>query len=437
MQRISRRRFIGATAAAVGAGFVGMGTSVRAGPSSRGGGLFPGKGVTVWHPEATAGRTVNVEAVQQMVDRGLTALTGGLDPVSALEALLPGLTAQSKVAIKVNLIAGPTHCWTRWEMVQALVNRLTETLGGSFPSANITIFDQHDLASHDYTEDRFPGVVLSSDNDCTSGVWVPTPGQQSELSRFIAEADFLINCPVVKNHYANLFTLGMKNHYGSIAPSSWCGNFDAVLAINAAPPIKQKTALVLLDGLFGNYVSDVDGGPDNWTLLPGGTPRRIFFGTDPCVVEHLGQQIINEQRQAMGLAPLTDNYLYRAGDPPYELGVTDPGSMDLTFVDASLVPVTEHPAPTGLLISLPAPNPFRVSTTWTLTLAHPATLHLFVADMMGRRVALLRTGEFDAGSHHIGWDGRGDDGRVVPAGTYLLVIRGNGLRTTSQVAFVR
>ncbi|MCU0611404.1 MAG: DUF362 domain-containing protein [Candidatus Eisenbacteria bacterium] len=437
MFRISRRRFIGAAAAAVGVGLVGARNAVRAGPSWRGGGLYPGKGVTVWHPGATTGRTVNVEAVQQMMDRGLEALSGEGNPVSALERLLPGLNAQSKVAVKINLIAGTTHCWTRWEVVQALVNRLTETLGGSFSPANIAIFDQHDLPSHGYTADRFPGVVLSSDNDCNSGVMIPTPGQQSELSRFIAEADFLINCPVVKNHGSNEFTLGMKNHYGSVAPSSWCGNYDGLLAINAAHGIREKTALVLLDGLFGTYVSGLDGGPDNWTLFPGGTPRRLFFGTDPCVIEHLGQQIINEQRQGLGLSPLTDYYLHRASDPPYELGVNDPAVMDLSFVDASVVPVSEPPRPSQAELRPAAPNPFATSTAWTIRLRAARHVRAAVYDITGREIAMVNQGHMNEGAHVLRWDGHGADGRRQPPGIYLLVITGDGPTLTSPVSLIR
>jgi hypothetical protein len=435
---MSRRRFLGATASAIGAGLATHVPRARAGSSGRGGGLFPGRGITVWHPEAASGHSVNPEAAQSMIDRGLTALTGEDVPSLALETLLPGLTATSKIAIKVNLIAGPSHVWTRWEVVQAMVVRLLETLGGSFPPENITIFDRHDLPAHGYTADRFPGVNLESTSDCTSGISLLLPGGTAELSRHISEADYLLNFPVLKNHYANHFTLGMKNHYGSISPPSWCGTFDAVLGINSFSEIKQKTALVVLDAVFGNFVGDVDGGPDGWSLFPGNTPQRLFMGTDPCVVEHLGQTIINEQREAVGRPPLPDHYLYLAGDPPYELGVTDPSAMDLLFVDASVVGAENvETVATSLSLSPARPNPFSRYTMWTLDVKQECATSAAIHDLSGRRVATILSGHVGPGTQVLRWDGLTDTGKPVGTGTYTLVVEAATGRLSSPVMVLR
>lgn len=420
---ISRRRFIGASLASVGLGlkktFSG---ALRVSPES--GGLFPGKGVIVWHPEATSGHAADTDAVQTMVDRGLCELAGQTDPVFALESLMPGIDANSTIAIKINCIASPSHCWTRWEIAQAMVNRLVQMIDGAFPAGNITIFDQHDIAAHGYTPDRFPGVNLSSSNQCSSGVMIPTPGRVSELSRFIADADYLINMPVVKNHNANEFTLGMKNHYGSIDPSSWCGNYDALLEINSSPEIRDKTALVILDALFGTYISGLDGGPDNWTLHPGGTPRRICMGTDICVIEYLGQEMINEQRSALGVPELIDYYLYRAGSPPYDLGIIDPEGMDISFIDASMVDICETPfVPYAPVLSGAMPNPFSRRTSWVVTIKRDTHLQARIVDISGQSIRTISDGIRTPGSYPITWDGTSDTGVRVPTGCYILSIQ--------------
>lgn len=439
-RQISRRRFIGSGLATVGAGIMGVMPKARAFQSHASGGQYPGRGIVVWHPDASEGSQVPLDAAQALIDRGLPALTGDPDPVTALERLLPGVSVQSRIAIKVNTIASPSHCFTRWEVVQALTNRLVEMLGSSYPPSNITIFDQHDLPSHGYTEDRFPGINVSSSNDCSSGVIIPTPGRDSELSRFIAEADFLINMPVLKNHSSNEFTLGMKNHYGSIYPSSWCGDFDGLLAINSFSEIREKTKLVILDGIFGTYVGGLNGGPDNWTLFPGNTPRRLFLGTDPCVVEYLGQQTINDQRAAFNqLDPLVDYYLYRAGAAPYNLGIADPSEMVVEFVDAAAVSAS-HANPLsadGLSLGVATPNPFRKKTLWLLTCGKTSHYRAAVYDLTGHKIATLHDGRLAAGTHTMIWNGRTDSGSPVGTGSYVLVIDSGASRTSGFATLIR
>jgi hypothetical protein len=316
--------------------------------------------------------------------------------------------------------------------------RLLETLEGSFPAENITIFDRHDLAAHGYTSERFPGVNLQSTNDCTSGIILPLPSGTAELSRHIAEADYLINFPVVKNHYANEFTLGMKNHYGSIAPSDWCGDFGAMLSMNSFSEIKEKTALVILDGVFGNFVGGVDGGPDGWPLFPGGTPQRLFMGTDPCVVEYLGQTIINEQREALGLPLLPDHYLNSAGEPPHELGVTDPSLMELEFVDASEVGVeVGAPVANAFRLSPARPNPFSQYTTWTLNVEKGSAMTAVIHDITGKRMATLLSRRVTVGTHVLRWDGMTDSGRPAGAGSYMLIVEAGATKVSRPATLIR
>ena len=434
---ISRRRFIGAGIASLGLGI----RSVFGGKPETpriSGGMFPGKGIIVWHPEVTSGHSADTAAVQTMVDRGLCELTGQVDPVVALESLMPGIDENSKIAMKINCIASPSHCWTRWVIAQAVVNRLVQMLGGTFSPGNIAIFDKDDIEAHGYSSDRFPGVELSSSNQCDSGVLIPTPGRESELSRFIADADYLINMPVVKNHNANEFTLGMKNHYGSISPSTWCGNYDALLEINASPGIRDKTSLVILDALFGTYVSGLDGGPDNWTLHPGGTPNRICMGTDICVSEHLGQQMINEQRTALGIPVLTDYYLHRAGVSPYNLGIIEPAEMDISFIDASVVDALDAPIlPYAPVLSGASPNPFSRKTVWKLSVKRDTSISARIVDISGHTIRTIAKTDFSPGVYPIQWDGTSDSGKRVPTGCYILSVGTDTSTLAGIVTLVR
>jgi hypothetical protein len=93
--------------------------------------------------------------------------------------------------------------------------------------------------------------------------------------------------------------------------------------------------------------------------------------------------------------------------------------------------------PRALALSTPVPNPLRSSTTLTLALPAAARVTLAVFDQQGRRVRMLADGERTAGVHAIAWDGRGDDGRVVPSGLYFAQLHSGGRTLTRRIIAVR
>jgi hypothetical protein len=69
------------------------------------------------------------------------------------------------------------------------------------------------------------------------------------------------------------------------------------------------------------------------------------------------------------------------------------------------------------------PNPFEHGIRIGYTLGHPAPVDLWIVDLAGRRVRALVTGPADAASAVVTWDGRGDDGRLAPAGVYWVLFK--------------
>ena len=69
------------------------------------------------------------------------------------------------------------------------------------------------------------------------------------------------------------------------------------------------------------------------------------------------------------------------------------------------------------------PNPFTPRTTIQYTLAAPTEIDLFITDPAGRMVRTLAREHQAAGPYRVEWDGRGDDGRDVPSGIYLYILR--------------
>ena len=66
-----------------------------------------------------------------------------------------------------------------------------------------------------------------------------------------------------------------------------------------------------------------------------------------------------------------------------------------------------------------SPNPFRDRTTIRFALPAATSHSLTVYDVAGRRVRTLSSGFREAGTHDAVWDGRSEDGNLVPSGVYF------------------
>lgn len=81
----------------------------------------------------------------------------------------------------------------------------------------------------------------------------------------------------------------------------------------------------------------------------------------------------------------------------------------------------------------PAAGPVRLA--FRLPRAGPAEITLH--DLLGRRVRTLRRGPSEAGAHEVAWDGRDEEGRPVPAGVLLALLRSESGTTTARVLRLR
>ena len=93
------------------------------------------------------------------------------------------------------------------------------------------------------------------------------------------------------------------------------------------------------------------------------------------------------------------------------------------------------PPPRASLVA--TPNPFTPRTTIHFTLAQAAEVRLFIADPAGRVVRTLMREQQPAGRHRVEWDGRGDDGRELPAGIYLYALNAGNQHEMGKLVRVR
>ena len=100
------------------------------------------------------------------------------------------------------------------------------------------------------------------------------------------------------------------------------------------------------------------------------------------------------------------------------------GFDDVTILepdDRSLAAALDEAA-SALRLERPTPNPFRMLThiAYTLDTDRPSPVRIVVHDLAGRAVRVLTDGVQAPGSYELSWDGRADDGRVMPGGVYFV-----------------
>ena len=263
------------------------------------------------------GDTPNPSAVLQMLDAGLSTLTGTSDTLSIWRALFdPG----ERVLLKVNCIAygGPTQP----AVTYAIARRLQDA---GLAAENILIFDRTDW------ELESAGYTL---NEGGSGVQCHgTRGDGSEAAlsqatvRFFQEfdaCDAIINIPTPKEHGTAGISVAMKNHYGSIKrPGALHGGRcdPAIAELNAQPTIRDKTRLIVGAAL---NVS-----PGDWNR-----PERedaLLLSFDPVALDTVGRDILVRHRQerGVGVNSLIEGVPQLNTAQTLKLGATDTDLVDL------------------------------------------------------------------------------------------------------------
>jgi hypothetical protein len=80
-----------------------------------------------------------------------------------------------------------------------------------------------------------------------------------------------------------------------------------------------------------------------------------------------------------------------------------------------------------------SPNPFTEETGWRVDLAAPAPVILRLFDAAGRRVATPFTGLLPAGPQVLTFDGRDDEGRMLPRGVYFYRLEAGDQRARGKL----
>lgn len=83
------------------------------------------------------------------------------------------------------------------------------------------------------------------------------------------------------------------------------------------------------------------------------------------------------------------------------------------------------------------PNPANPGTVVSYVLPDGGRVVVRVLDLRGRVVRTLEDGWKSAGAHRAFWDGRGDDGRALPSGSYLAVVEAGCGKAVGGISLLR
>jgi hypothetical protein len=300
---------------------------------------------THWDGTGLFYAAVNQDVVDTMVQTGLQLLTGQDAWPNIWGALFErvhpdGYSAGQKIAIKVNLNNG-RDCYSHGNVIDALPQPLLALIAGMEAAGvrpgDVTIYDSiRDIPSYlrdpiwaVYPDVKFVGSYVGT-GSCP-GVIPPSHGvdpsltvrfndpdgnlSDRQLADVLYDATYVINMPIIKRHGgddANPVTLSFKNHFGSLDTITGNGGIDDLhnyiytsnslyrttynprVDIYANPNIRDKTILILGDGLYGG-TSWSSEPIQSWTIFDGAC-NSLFFGTDPVATDCVMADLIVAER---------------------------------------------------------------------------------------------------------------------------------------------
>lgn len=109
------------------------------------------------------------------------------------------------------------------------------------------------------------------------------------------------------------------------------------------------------------------------------------------------------------------------------------GTFDVCGELLGVTPV----AAASLELGRPRPNPASGRVAMDVRLGRSEWVELSVFDAGGRRVRTVHAGVLPAGATRLVWDGRGDSGRLVPAGAYWMRALAGGVSQRQRMILVR
>jgi hypothetical protein len=324
-------------------------------------GPFPGRVVEVRDPRSLVDDKVDAAVVREMLEQGITRLTGkGMKESFALL-----FRPDDVVGLKVNPV-GPVIN-TRPEVTEAVIRWLVDS---GLPKENVIIWDRFEfsLKQVGYTAENFPGVKIEAlqvfDQGREPGAKHASEDRFDREAYYFAEGvsgkdvprykddEFYLNQHVFNDEYSyfgklltktltkivnlaafkntgNGISMATKNlGYGAICNTGRLHQplfFTVCTEVLAAPWVRDKLVLNITDGLRGQY----EGGPgfNAQFVYPN---HALYFATDPFALDMVCHRELvakrKEKKVRVDEHPRYTDYLHygeRLG-----LGIADPQKIE-------------------------------------------------------------------------------------------------------------
>jgi hypothetical protein len=295
------------------------------------GARFPGRVVHVTHEDVHAWNYkklnywdfVNQNAVDEMVNQGLIDLTGQSTVAEAWRSLIPDYQPGEVVAIKVSFNNSHDDLGSQEKIdgVMEPVNALIRGLNSiGVPYDSIVVYDSSRWLPKRFVDKcPYQGVLFRHKahdpwGDGSAAVEFSPPGVSvftQRLSKEVAQANYLINVPIMKPHGMTKLSLALKNHYGSVekpaelhrwstlASPDFSTNYNPMVDLNNTPHIRDKTVLTLGDGIFAALRNGDGSFPVGWAVFGNQTPKSLFFSTDPVAIDCVMGDVVDAEKNAL------------------------------------------------------------------------------------------------------------------------------------------
>jgi hypothetical protein len=286
------------------------------------------------------GDYVNQSKVNEMVNRGVMELTGQSTVAAAWSALLPGYAAGKGIAIKVNF-NNVQSCTDNDNIIDGLIEPVNSLISGmklaGVREQDIWIYDairplparfrNRCTAANVHFVDRECAETATFDSTASNAS--VTFGNSNLKPRHLADvlinASYLINMPIIKDHGISGVTLGFKHHFGSLKyvigagadnlhdfidpnSGSFSANYNPLVEINQNPHIRNKTVLIVGDGLYG-ALGNTNVVPTRWQTFGNAACNSLFFAKDPVALDCVMLDLLYAEHNTAPGTDHVDDYL--------------------------------------------------------------------------------------------------------------------------------